>query len=73
MPKHVITTLFNDISNLINDVKSNLARRANTVLVILYWKIGHRINQDILKNDRAEYGEKIIRQLSEQLTFNITI
>lgn len=67
MPKDITTNLFKDVSNLIHDVKTNLAHYANTTLVTLYWRIGHRINQDILKNDRAEYGEKIIKQLASQL------
>jgi predicted nuclease of restriction endonuclease-like (RecB) superfamily len=35
--------------------------------VLLYWKIGSRINNNILKNHRAEYGEQVIKHLSEQL------
>jgi predicted nuclease of restriction endonuclease-like (RecB) superfamily len=34
----------------------------------LYWQIGKRINEEVLKNQRAEYGEKIIQSLSAQLT-----
>jgi len=68
VPKDITVNLFKDISDLIDDVKTNLAHYANTMLVTLYWRIGQRINQDILKNDRAGYGEKIIKQLSNQLT-----
>lgn len=68
MPKHITTNFFKDVSDLIDDVKTNLAHYANTTLVTLYWRIGHRINQDILKNDRAEYGEQAIKQLANQLT-----
>lgn len=32
-------------------------------------QIGYRINQDILKNTRAEYGESVIKQLAKHLTF----
>lgn len=68
MPKNITTNLFKDVSNLIDEVKTNLAHYANTILVTLYWRIGHRINQDILKNDRAGYGEQEIKQLATQLT-----
>lgn len=34
---------------------------------MLYWRIGMRINDEILKGNRAEYGEKILPTLSEKL------
>lgn len=68
MPKDITNNLFKDVSNFIDDAKTNLAHYANTILITLYWRIGQRINQDILKDDRAEYGEKIIKQLASQLT-----
>ncbi len=33
----------------------------------LYWEIGNRINQDLLKEQRAEYGKQIVSQLAKQL------
>ncbi|MGR3176976.1 MAG: DUF1016 N-terminal domain-containing protein [Candidatus Anammoxibacter sp.] len=33
----------------------------------IYWNIGKRINDDILKNKRAEYGKQIVSTLSRQL------
>jgi predicted nuclease of restriction endonuclease-like (RecB) superfamily len=36
-------------------------------LVTLYWHIGRRIRQDILKEKRAGYGEEIVVTLSRQL------
>lgn len=67
MTKSITTNLFKDISTLIDDVKAQVAHYANSALTMLYWKIGHRINQDILKNKRAGYGEKITKQLANQL------
>ena len=40
----------------------------NTGLTILYWQIGNRICQGILKQKRAEYGKEIVATLSRQLT-----
>jgi len=39
----------------------------NAGLTLLYWQIGNRVRQDILKEKRAEYGEEIISTLSIQL------
>jgi predicted nuclease of restriction endonuclease-like (RecB) superfamily len=44
-----------------------VARQVNAALVLLYWRIGQRIRQDILKEKRAEYGEEIVPTLSAQL------
>ena len=35
---------------------------------MLYWRIGRRINQEILKESRAEYGKRILATLSQQLS-----
>lgn len=34
----------------------------------LYWQIGKRIREDVLQEQRAEYGEQIVSSLSHQLT-----
>jgi len=34
----------------------------------LYWKIGKTINEEILKNDCADYGKKTIQILSSELS-----
>ena len=49
--------LFTDIARLIDESKSYVAYTANATLTYLYWKIGKRINDDILNNKRAEYGK----------------
>lgn len=35
---------------------------------MLYWQIGKRINDDVLQNQRAEYGKQIVPALSRHLT-----
>jgi hypothetical protein len=39
----------------------------NSALVALYWHVGRRIRQDVLKEKRAEYGEQIVSALGRQL------
>lgn len=60
--------LFKDIASLIEDSRSFVANTVNTALVLLYWKVGKRINSEILKNKRAEYGKQIVVSLTQQLT-----
>jgi hypothetical protein len=59
--------LLNDIRNLIAAARQDIARTVNSALVLLYWQIGQRIRQDILKERRAGYGEQIVAMLSRQL------
>ena len=68
MVKNTNSILFQDISQLIEAAKNHVARQTNSTLVHLYWQIGHRITQDILKSERAEYGNKIIKNLAQKLT-----
>lgn len=59
--------LFTDIARLIDESKSYVAYTVNASLTILYWKIGKRINDEVLNNKRAEYGKQIVVSLSLQL------
>lgn len=59
--------LFSDISALIENSKKYVAHNVNSTITLLYWKIGKRINIDILKNKRAEYGKQIVVLLTRQL------
>ena len=34
----------------------------------MHWQIGKRIKEDVLYNDRAEYGKQIVKKLSDKLT-----
>jgi len=59
--------LISDIRSLIETTRHNVAVTVNAGLTILYWQIGSRIRQDILKEKRAEYGREIVVTLSRQL------
>ena len=60
--------LVNEISKLIDNAKLQVNNYTNSTLVLLYWQIGQQINTIILKDSRAQYGEKIIAHLAKQLT-----
>ena len=63
-------SFFEQIKNLIEQTKNNVAISVNSSLTMMYWEIGNRINQNILKNQRAEYGKEIVVTLSRQLQDN---
>jgi len=64
---HIRNQLFNDIKNLIEESKNFVAATVNSSLTMLFWKIGNRINKDILESKRAGYGKQIVVTLSRQL------
>lgn len=59
--------LVNDIKQFIGKARSAVAATINAGLTMLYWQIGQRINREILKGKRAEYGKEIVSTVSRQL------
>jgi hypothetical protein len=59
--------LLKDLKELIAEARQDVAPQINSALVLLYWRMGKRIRQDILKEKRAEYGEQIVYAVSAQL------
>ncbi len=60
--------LLSDIREMILRTREEVARAVDSGLVTLYWHIGRRIRQGILKEKRAEYGKKIVSALGTQLS-----
>ena len=60
-------SLFEQIKNLIEQTKNNVAIAVNSSLTMMYWHIGKLINDEILQNKRAEYGKEIVATVSQQL------
>jgi hypothetical protein len=65
--KAIPKVLIQDVRSLIESARQDVARSVNSALVTLYWNIGQRIRQDILKEKRAEYGQQIVAALGRQL------
>lgn len=60
-------TLFSELSVIIEQSRSQVAAQLNSALTLLFWKVGQRINSEVLQNNRAEYGKQIVSTLSTQL------
>ncbi|NLR60404.1 DUF1016 domain-containing protein [Chitinophaga polysaccharea] len=60
-------SLFIELSELIEQSQQQVFSYANSTLTLLFWRIGQRINDEILKNKRAEYAKQIVSTLSTQL------
>ncbi len=61
--------LINDISVLIDEAKSHIAYEYSSTQAQLCWLIGKRIDEEILRSERGEYGEMVIASLAKHLTF----
>jgi predicted nuclease of restriction endonuclease-like (RecB) superfamily len=65
--KNSYSDLYTDICNLVEEARTQVANTANITITLLYWKIGKRINKDLLDGKRAEYGKQIVSQVASQL------
>ena len=69
MSKNVnINDLYNRITELIEIAIRNVAAKVNSEMTLLYWNIGKDITDNVLKNKKAEYGNSVIKKLSQNLT-----
>ncbi|WP_341226909.1 PDDEXK nuclease domain-containing protein [uncultured Arcticibacterium sp.] len=59
--------LLNELVNLVEDAKSQVISYVNSSLTILFWQIGHKVLNETLGNERAEYGQEIVVTLSREL------
>jgi len=61
-------SLLDDVRQLIDGARARAAAAVNAELTLLYWQVGRRIFDDVLRGARAEYGQQILATLSKQLT-----
>lgn len=59
--------LVSDLRQIILSAREQVARAVDSGLVLLYWSIGNRVRTDVLKEKRAEYGQKILHAVSTKL------
>ena len=57
-----------DLRQMIDEARRFVAATVNTGLTMLYWRVGKRINDEILQGDRAEYGKQILATVSQELS-----
>ena len=67
VPPIAADRLLDDIRALIETAREQTARAVNVALVGLYWHIGKRIREDVLREKRADYGKATVSTLSKQL------
>lgn len=69
MLEKIDAEMIKEITDLVNQVKSNLALEINRSIVTVYWNIGRIIvSNENENNNRLEYGKEILKGLSGELT-----
>lgn len=59
--------LLHDVRSLVERSRLRLAQSVNSELVLLYWRVGRRIREEIITEDRADYGKRVVEALSDSL------
>lgn len=57
-----------DVRGMIEQARSQIARIVNAGMTLLFWRVGKRIQMEILGKQRAEYGKEILATLSQELS-----
>ena len=60
--------LFNDVCGIIDNARRRVAVYVNSEICLTKWYVGKRIKEDVLYNQRAEYGKQIVKNLAAKLT-----
>lgn len=56
-----------EIKTLIEEGRNKAIMAVNSTLTLTYWQIGRRINQEVLRGERAEYGKQVVELLAKEL------
>lgn len=60
--------LYDDVCHIIDGARNRIATYLNTEVCMTNWYVGKRIKEDVLYNQRAEYGKQVLKNLSARLT-----
>ena len=59
--------LYSDICEIIDGARKRMATYVNTEVLLTNWHVGKRIKEDVLFNQRAEYGQQVVKRLANRL------
>lgn len=61
-------SLFNDACVIIEQARTVAYKSVDEILIKRNWLLGMRIQHEVLKDKRAEYGEQVIKKLAKDLS-----
>lgn len=59
--------LYSDVCEIIDNARGRVATYVNTEVLLTNWHVGKRIKEDVLFNQRAEYGQQVVKRLAQKL------
>lgn len=59
--------LLAELRTVIGASRRQVARAVNSAMVLTYWSVGYRIRREIMGEERAEYGKRLVSRLAKQL------
>lgn len=60
--------LYDDVCSIIEDARYRVAVYVNSEACLMNWHVGTRIKENVLDNERAEYGKQVLKGLAKRLT-----
>ena len=61
---------YENIKKLMNESRKHVVTYVNTTMLFTYWNIGKMIFEEQGGSSKAKYGDKLIAELSKQMTFD---
>ena len=61
---------YKNIKEIINESRKHVVTYVNKTMLFTYWKIGKKIVEEQGGNSKSKYGDKLISELSKQMTFD---
>ena len=68
-----LAEILRDVRQLISNAQRQTAVAVNMGLTVLYWRIGKRLSVEVLRSERAAYGEQIVATLSRELVAELAV
>jgi len=68
VPALTTQSLLQDACIIIDQAQESAYRQVNETLIKRNWLLGMRIQHEVLKDKRAEYGEQVVKALAKDLT-----
>ena len=67
-PDNERDSVFNRVAAIIEQTRTAVAAYANASLTLMNWQIGHLVDVEVLRGQRAADSQKVVASLAQQLT-----
>ena len=66
----ISVNFYENIKKIMNESRTHIVTYVNTTMLFTYWNIGKMIVEEQGGSSKAKYGDKLIVELSKQMTFD---